>query len=231
VVGALKIARDVTELRRARAQQAYLAAIVDSSEDAILSKDLNGVIQSANRAAEKVFGYEPDELVGRSVRILIPPERQEEEDMILQRVRNGDGIAHFETVRLRKDGQPIEISLSVSPILDDERRIIGVAKIARDITEQKQLARDLAAQEEWLRVTLSSIGDAVIAADVGGHVTFLNPRAEVLTGWTNEEAAGRPLTEVFYVIDERTGAPISNPAEPGSAGPYDRRGPHLPRRE
>jgi PAS domain S-box-containing protein len=213
VVGAFKIARDITHLKRSRAVQAYLAAIVDSSEDGILSKDLNGIIQSCNRAGERIFGYPAEELVGRSVRLLIPPERQAEEDEILAKIGRGERISHFETVRIRKDGQPIEISLSVSPIRDTSGAIIGVAKIVRDITEQKRMAGELAAQQEWFRVTLASVGDAVIAADVNGCVTFQNSRAEILTGWTTDEATGRPLSEVFRIVDERTGAPITNPAE------------------
>ncbi|MGE0157789.1 MAG: PAS domain S-box protein [Gemmatimonadales bacterium] len=213
VVGAFKIARDITELKRARAGQAYLAAIVDSSEDAILSKDLDGIIQSCNKTAERIFGYAAHELVGRSVRMLIPPDRQHEEDEILGRIRQGQRIAHFETVRLKKNGDAIDISLSVSPIFDPAGKIIGVSKIARDITEQKRLARELAAQQEWFRVTLASIGDAVIASDVEGNVAFQNARAESLTGWTTEESAGRPLTDIFRIVDERSGAAVANPAE------------------
>jgi PAS domain S-box-containing protein len=190
-----------------------VAAIVDSSEDAILAKDLDGIIQACNAAGERIFGYSAEELIGRSVRVLIPPERQAEEDEILAKLRRGERVDHFETVRVAKDGRPIEISLSVSPIHDSEGRMVGVAKIARDITEQKRLARELAAQQEWFRVTLASVGDGVIAADTRGCVTFQNARAELLTGWTTEEAVGRPLTEVFGIIDERTRQPVPNPAE------------------
>jgi PAS domain S-box-containing protein len=213
IVGAFKIARDITDSRKARAARAHLAAIIDSSEDAILSKDLDGIIQTCNKTAERIFGYPAHELIGRSVRVLIPPERQHEEDEILARLRRGERIAHFETVRVRKNGEPVEISLSVSPIFDDSGAIIGIAKIARDITEHNRVARELAAQQEWFRVTLGSIGDAVIASDVDGRVTFQNACAEMLTGWSNEESAGRMLSEVFQVVDERTGAPVANPAE------------------
>jgi PAS domain S-box-containing protein len=118
--------------------QAYLAAIVGSSDDAIISKDLDGIIQSVNAAAERMFGYRADELIGRDIRILIPPERQAEEDVILGRIRRGDRLDHFETVRVAKDGRRMDMSLTVSPVLDEAGVVIGVSKIARNITEQKR---------------------------------------------------------------------------------------------
>jgi PAS domain S-box-containing protein len=196
---------------RAEATQAYLAAIIESSDDAILSKDLNGIIQSCNRSAELMFGYPAEELVGRSVRILIPADRQVEEDYILDRIRRGERVDHFETVRLTKDGNLIDISLTVSPVLDDSGAIIGVSKVARDITERKRAAAELAAQQAWFRVTLGSIGDAVIASSTDGSVRFMNPTAERLTGWTAEEAQGRPLHDVFHIINEKTREAIDNP--------------------
>jgi PAS domain S-box-containing protein len=212
VIGASKIARDITEQKRARTTQAYLAAIIRSSTDAILTKDLDGIIQSCNASCERIFGYSEGELVGRSIRILIPPERQAEEDVILGRVHNGERVEHFETVRIAKDGRRVAISLSVSPIKDDTGAIVGVSKVARDITEQKRLAHELAAQQEWFRVTLASIGDAVIASDANGVVTFVNPPAELMTGWPAREAAGRDLAEVFRIVNEKTREPVDNPA-------------------
>jgi PAS domain S-box-containing protein len=194
------------------ATDAYLAAIVESSDDAILSKDLNGIIQSCNAAAERIFGSTAGELVGQSIRMLIPPERQAEEDEILGRIRKGERLDHFETVRLTKDGRPLDISLSVSPVRDNSGTIIGVAKIARDITDQKRLSRELAAQHEWFRVTLASIGDAVIASDPDGRVTFMNATAEALTGWRVAEASGRALADVFHIVNEKTRRAVDNPA-------------------
>jgi PAS domain S-box-containing protein len=212
IIGASKIARDITERAHARTVQARLAAIVASSTDAIVTKDLNGVIQSCNQACEQMFGYREAELVGRSVLVLIPPERHAEEDMILSKVRRGERIEHFETVRLAKDGRRLDISLAVSPIKDDRGSIIGVAKIARDVTEQKRLERELAAQQERLRVTLASIGDAVIASDLDGRVAFMNASAEAMTGWPATEALGRGLDEVFKIVNERTRETVQNPA-------------------
>ncbi|HEU4890752.1 MAG TPA: PAS domain S-box protein [Vicinamibacterales bacterium] len=191
--------------------RAYLAAIVDSADDAIISKDLDGVIQWGNAAAERMFGYRQDELVGRSVRILIPAAHQHEEDLILARLRKGERIEHFETKRVRKDGQILDISLTISPVKDSAGKIIGVSKIARDITAQKRAGFELAAQQAWFRITLSSIGDAVVAADPQGRVTFVNATAERLTGWPEPEAVGRPLHDVFNIINEATGQPVENP--------------------
>ena len=120
--------------------QALLAAIVESSDDAIISKDLDGIITSWNRGAERLFGYTASEAVGQPVTILIPEDRLDEEPSILGRVRAGERVDHYETVRRRKDGTPVDISLTVSPIRDGTGRVIGASKIARDITERKEAA-------------------------------------------------------------------------------------------
>jgi PAS domain S-box-containing protein len=213
IIGASKIARDITEQKRNRAAESYLAAIITSSEDAILSKNLDGIIQSCNARAEELFGYTAAELVGRSIRMLIPPDRQAEEDEILARMRRGERIEHFETVRLAKSGRPLDVSLSISPIRARDGRIVGIAKLARDITEQKRLARELEAQREWFRVTLGSIGDAVIASDPDGRVTYINEPAQQVTGWAADEAIGQPLADVFHIINEKTRNPVEHPAE------------------
>jgi PAS domain S-box-containing protein len=192
--------------------QAYLAAIVESSDDAIISKGLDGIIQSCNAAAERLFGYTSSELIGQSVRILIPPERQAEEEEILVRIRQGGRVDHFETVRLAKDGRRIDVSLTISPVRDASGAIVAVSKTARDITERKRAAAELAAQQEWFRITLASIGDGIIASDPDGCVTYMNGIAETLTGWTNESARGVPLADVFYVVNETTRQRIDNPA-------------------
>ena len=142
VSGISRIARDLTERRTLERNAFHLAAIVDSAEDAIVSKDINGIVQTWNKAAERMFGYSADEMVGHSIRTIIPRERWHEEDEVLARIRSGRSIDHFETVRQRKDGSLIEISLSVSPIKTSTGAIIGASKIARDITAQRQLARD-----------------------------------------------------------------------------------------
>jgi PAS domain S-box-containing protein len=199
--------------RREHESAERLAAIVASSDDAIIAKDLDGVIQSWNAAAERLFGYRADEMIGRPLLVLIPPERSGEEERILAQLRSGKRIDHFETVRMTKAGQRIEVSVTTSPVRDASGVIIGASKIARDITERKRAERALAQQREWFRVTLSSIGDAVITTDRSAVISFMNPVAERLTGWTAAEAVGQPLANVFQIVNEQTRAPVDNPCE------------------
>jgi PAS domain S-box-containing protein len=339
--GAVLIFRDITSRRHAEKERALLARIVDSSEDVIVSKSLDGIIESWNAAAEHLFGYAAAEAIGKPITLIVPPDRIEEEQMILERVRRGEQVRHFETIRVSKDGRRIPISLSVSPVRDSDGTIVGLSKIARDIserklheqellesrerlrmameasrmgtwtreldgsnltrwspelerifglqpgefpeteeaffefvdpedrpalqravrdaienhkeyeiefryvprgggqhwmigrgrafydesgkpyrlaglgwdiTERKRAEEALRQQREWLRVTLTSIGDAVIATDTNGGIAFLNPVAEKLTGWTQDEAAGRMLTDVFRIVNENTRESVDNPA-------------------
>jgi PAS domain S-box-containing protein len=188
-----------------------LIAIVDSSDDAIISKNLNSVIMSWNKGAEKIFGYTAEEAVGRSITMLIPEGRANEEPAILERIRKGERIDHYETVRLAKDGTLLNIALTVSPIRDKDGNIIGASKIARDVTEQRLTQDRLRASEVRYRVTLASIGDGVIATDEEGHVTFMNSVAENLTGWKKEEAMGQPLITIFRIVNEYTRETVENP--------------------
>ncbi len=137
LTGAVNLLVDITERKQAEEASQWLAAIVDSSDDAIMSKDLDGIFTSWNRGAERLFGYRSDEVIGKSVKILIPADRQNEEPDILERIRRGKRIEHYETVRLRRDGSLIPISLTVSPV-KVAGKIRGASKIARDITERKQ---------------------------------------------------------------------------------------------
>jgi two-component system CheB/CheR fusion protein len=138
VVGAVNILVDITDRRRAELENAHLAAIVDSSEDAIISKNLNGVIQTWNAAAQRLFGYTAEQAIGRHISFLIPAERSHEEDEILARLRAGEPVYHFDTTRIRSDGELIHVSLTISPIRDDAGRVVGASKIARDISDRKK---------------------------------------------------------------------------------------------
>jgi len=139
--------RDIGERERAHQEHAYLAAIVSSSNDAIVSKTLNGVITSWNAAAERMFGYSSQEAVGSSITIIIPPDRRDEETRILERLRRGERIEHFETLRMTKDGRTITVSITISPVRDEQGRIIGASKVARDVSERAALlAREQAAR-------------------------------------------------------------------------------------
>jgi PAS domain S-box-containing protein len=138
IVGAINVFHDVTKLRRAEEAAARLAAIVQSSDDAIISKDLNGIITSWNEGAQRIYGYTETEAIGRPITMLIPLDRQHEETEILARIKRGERVEPFETTRQRKDRSFIDISVTVSPIRDLKGRTIGASKIARDITERKQ---------------------------------------------------------------------------------------------
>ena len=192
---------------------AYLAAIVDSSDDAIVSKNLSGIIQTWNKGAERIFGYTAAEVIGKPILVLIPPHLHHEEDTILGRLRNGERIDHFETVRRRKDGALINISLTVSPVRDATGRIIGASKVARDITERKRAEQAIADAQARLAVTLQSIGDAVLATDMQARVTFVNAVAEKLLGYTAQQAIGRPLGEIFRIVNQETRRVVNNPVD------------------
>ncbi len=191
---------DVDDVTRAR-----LAAIVDSSDDAIISKDLNGIIMTWNRAAQRLFGYTAEEAVGRSVTMLIPPERHDEEPNILDRIRSGQRIEHYETVRRCKDGRLLDISLTVSPIIDAHGRVVGASKIVRDVTERRQAATRSAIDQEAM-ARLYDIGRR--CAQTGDHfVENLSAMLEAAV-WIMEADKGNlqlyePASRTMTLVVER----------------------------
>lgn len=180
-------ARDVSQIALLR-----LAAIVESSDDAIVSKDLNGIIKSWNKGAERILGYTAEEVIGKPVTILIPADRQAEETEILNRIRRGQRMEHFETIRRRKDGSLLNVSLTVSPIKNEAGEVIGASKIARDITERKSAEEEIRFQAHLL----DAVGQAVIATNLEGKVIFWNSYAETLYGWPAAEALGSDILEI-----------------------------------
>jgi PAS domain S-box-containing protein len=183
LAGIVVVFRDVTERRRAERERARLAAIVDGSDDAIASKTLDHIVTSWNPAATRLFGYKPEEIIGKSITLIIPPERQAEEDTILEQLRRGERVDHFETVRLAKDGTRIDVSLTISPIRDPSGAIVGASKIARDITARKRSEKRL--QEEiQVRELLGDAARAVIHAqlDLQRVVQSVTDIAREITG-------------------------------------------------
>jgi two-component system, chemotaxis family, CheB/CheR fusion protein len=183
LIGAVNLLVDLTVNERAAEASERLAAIVESSDDAIVSKDLNSIVRSWNGAAQRLFGYSADEIVGKPVTLLIPPDKQDEELTILQRIRGGQRIEHYETVRRRKDGTLVHVSLSVSPIKNSAGRIVGASKIARDITERKEaearqalLARELHHRTK----NLFAVVQAVVSRSFAGKRTVEEAQAGVL---------------------------------------------------
>jgi PAS domain S-box-containing protein len=140
--------RDITETKRAEETQSRLAAIVESSDDAIVSKSLDGIITSWNKAAERMFGYTANESIGQHITLILPPDRQDEENGILARIGSGERIDHFQTVRQHKDGSLLDVSVTISPVRDSAGRVIGASKVARDITGQKRAERALRESEQ-----------------------------------------------------------------------------------
>ena len=196
-----------------RARLSLLAAIIHDSDDAIATKTLDGVVTSWNRGAERLFGYTAAEIVGRPITILFPPDRLGEETEFLLRLSRGEHVDHYETVRRRKDGRLIDISVTLSPLRDEAGTIFGISKIARDITLRKRAEAVLREQLEFWRVALASIGDGVIVTDAARQVIFINHEAELLTGWSGNAAVGRPLADMFVIIHEGTRKAVEDPAD------------------
>jgi PAS domain S-box-containing protein len=206
---AITIARHVSfTFDRLRAQRSaqHLAAVVESSSDAIVSKDLNGIVMSWNKGAERLFGYTAEEAVGKPITILIPSDRQDEEPAILNRIRAGEQLDHFETVRRCKDGRMVDISLTISPIRDSAGTIVGASKIARDISDQKSAEAEVRESERRLQDLLSAIPAAIYTTDADGKITYFNEAAVEFAGrrpalgsdewcvsWKLYTPEGRPL--------------------------------------
>ena len=169
----------------------FLAAVIASSEDAIVSKTLAGIVTSWNRAAERIFGYTALEMIGHPISILTVPDRVDELPLSLDRIRRGDRIECYETKRRRKDGQIIDVSLSISPIRGADESIIGAAKIARDITAAKGEHAALAEREAHLRSIFDAVPDGMIVIDERGIVQSFSAAAERIFGYRAAEICGR----------------------------------------
>lgn len=193
VAGAVMILHDVTELRRAGRMQNWLATIVDSSNDAIVSKTLDSIVLSWNPGAERLFGYTAPEMIGRPITILFPPDRLSEEAHFLAQIAKGESVEHYETVRIRKGGEPIDVSVTLSPIRDTAGRVVAVSKVARDITERKRvdsertqlLAREQRALQEAR--TLNRLKDEFVATLSHELRTPIN----AIVGWANLLGSGK----------------------------------------
>jgi PAS domain S-box-containing protein len=209
VVGAINMLVDITDRKRTDEANARLAAIVESSDDAIVSKDLTGIIKTWNAGAQRLFGYTADEAIGQPVTMLMPPDRVDEEPDILARIARGETINHYETVRRRKDGSLVDISLTVSPISDERGRVVGASKIARDISERKQaentrqmllnelnhrVKNTLASVQAIAQQTLARTPDsAEFVASFGGRIQSLARVHSMLSSTTWQGADLRDL--------------------------------------
>lgn len=201
ILGVVLVFRDVTERRRAEELQLHLAAVVAASDDAIVSKNLDGIIRTWNAGAERIFGYTAAEAVGQSIGLIIPPDRQEEERSILERLRRGERIDHFETVRVSKQGRHIDISLTVSPVRDSTGRIVGASKIARDITDRKRADDALRQSVQQFRQLANALPQIVWTARPDGFIDYYNERWYEFTGFKRDDYGDQSWKPILHPDD------------------------------
>jgi PAS domain S-box-containing protein len=177
-------------------KERFLAAIVQSSEDVIISKNLDGVITSWNKSAERVFGYSADEAIGRSIYSIVPAYLAEEERQILKRITEGEVIQHYETVRVTKRGELVDVSLTISPIRGAEEKVVGASTILRDITKRKQREKVVTEQARLLNLSF----DAIMVCDCEDRITFWNRGCQELYGWSGTEVLGKVAHELLQAV-------------------------------
>ena len=190
---------DITERKRATEELSHLAAIVEFSDDAIIGKTLEGTILSWNNAAERLYGYREEEVKGRSISILIPQELNGELQYIIDLIKEGKPVEHYETRRLRKDGGRIEVSITVSPICDSIGKIIGASTITRDISARKQLEEKLRLVNAYNRSLIEASLDPLVTIDLNGRITDVNTATESVTGCSRTELLGTDFSDYFTI--------------------------------
>jgi PAS domain S-box-containing protein len=202
ITGGVNVLVDITARKEAQdASTRLLGAIVDSSDDAIISKDLNGVITSWNQSAQRLFGYTAEEAVGRPILILIPQERQQEEVEILSRLRRGERVDHFETIRRRKDGVLLDVSLTISPVKDLGGRIVGASKIARDITDRKRADEAVRASRARFQQLADSMPQIVWTAGADGQLDYFNERWYEFSGHPRDRFGDAAWDSILHPED------------------------------
>ncbi|MEI6561931.1 MAG: PAS domain S-box protein [Verrucomicrobiota bacterium] len=196
------VKQDITQRKQGELIANQLVAIVESSEDAIIGKNLDSTIISWNRGAEKIFGYAASELVGTSIMRLIPADRQDEETQILEMIRRGESLEHFETVRQAKDGRLVDVSVTVSPIKNADGHIVGVSKIVRNITERKKAERILRESEERNRTILQAAMDGFCVVDMQGQLKEVNEAYCRMSGYSASELLAMRVSDMEVIMDE-----------------------------
>ena len=192
--------RDITERKRSEEVVSHLAAIVETSDDAIIGKSLDGTILSWNLGAERLYGYKAEEVVGRPVALLVPPDRPDELGWIMKGLRRGKHIEHYETTRVRKDGHRIDISVTVSPVKNKAGSVVGASVIARDITDRKRIEMALRQSEERFRVALKNAPVRVFNQDLDLRFTWINSH---IMAWAKQDCLGKTDAEI---VDGEEGA-------------------------
>jgi PAS domain S-box-containing protein len=202
LTGFVSLNRDITRARKAEEAQMQLAAIVESSDDAIISKSLDGFITSWNAGAQRIFGYTAEEVIGKHITLLIPKDLEHEENLIIGKVRKGEHVQHFDTERITKDGRRLNISLSVSPVKNANGEIIGASKISRDITEKKKTERAVQASAEQLRAMFNQAGVGVCLLAPDCSIIEVNPKFCAILGYTEYELKEKSFISFTHAEDQ-----------------------------
>jgi len=211
ITQSLVMISDITLHKQAEEARKYIAAIVESTDDAIIGKDLDGVITSWNKGAEKTYGYSAQEVIGRPISLLVPPDYPNDIGDLLKRIEQGERINHYETVRMKKDGQRITVSLTISPIKDDTGMIVGASTIAHDVTKQKMMDQEL-----WSRDTiLDRIPFAIYLCDTEGRFLYFNRAAYASRGYTEDEMMRKRLSDFVAPKDQTKVASLLHTPELG----------------
>jgi PAS domain S-box-containing protein len=196
----ISVVTDITEHKRTRETLSQLAAIVECSDDAIISNSLDGVIMSWNAGAEKLYGFSAKEVIGKPISILYPPNQQDDLPQILKKIQTGDSISHFETQRKTKDGRIVDISLTISPIINAEDLVIGASSIARDITKHKKNEEALRQSEDKFRSLTRETPNGICLIDEQGYIIEWNTAYEEITGIPREAALGRTVWDINFLL-------------------------------
>ncbi|MFB3904660.1 MAG: PAS domain S-box protein [Acidobacteriota bacterium] len=193
---------EIAERQRSDRINLQLAAIVESSNDAIIGKTLDGLITSWNKGAERMYGYTAEEIIGKPVSVLVPPDQGDDSSSILERIRRGQRFEQYETVRIRRDGRRITVVLTVSPIKDANGTIVGVSSIARDITERERMAEELRSASLYARSLIEASLDPLVTISQEGKITDVNKATELATGLTRERLIGSNFSDYFTEPDK-----------------------------
>ena len=197
IAGVFAAARDITERKKAEAESSLLAAIVENSDDAIIGKSLDGTILSWNSGARKIYGYSAEEVIGRSISILVPPDQIDDLVMILEKIKRGEPVFHYETLRMRKDGTLIQVSLTLSPVKDRSGKLVGASTIARDISERKKAEEAIRRAGAYNRSLIEASLDPLVTISPDGTISDVNEATASVTGFSRGELIGTDFSNYF----------------------------------
>jgi PAS domain S-box-containing protein len=220
VAGVFAAARDVAERKKAEEEQLRLAAIVEHSDDAIIGKSLEGVILSWNAGAERIYGYSATEMIGRHISMLAPSHQLDDMEYILGKIRNGESVLHYETVRRNKEGKDLQVSLTVSPIKDVKGNLIGVSTIARDVTERKKAEETIRSANAYNRSLIEASLDPLVTINPDGKISDVNAATVRVTGYSRKKLIGTDFSK-YFTEPEKARAGYEKVFRDGSVTDYE----------